>query len=261
MEALARALRVHGAFPKLLPGHDRAHGEIVVVDSYLWRADDGSRFAASMIVAIDDLDRDLEVDLLVDPSPGASAASHPSARRVLAGAKFALIGPEPTASPKTVEGEVATVLVTAGASDLRGDSNRFAEAVLEAVPLGTKVRQVVGPWSHVDVAPGVEVVQTTDGLDELLATADVVVTAGGVTMLEALRLGRPTIAVVLYDNQRRAAEGAARAGAVVLAGMDDLRDQLAELADDVGRRRALSTRAAALVDSEGAVRVTEAILD
>ncbi|HVJ97644.1 MAG TPA: hypothetical protein VNC41_12515, partial [Acidimicrobiia bacterium] len=46
-------------------------GRIVVIESYRLRGDDRGRVQASVVVAIDDLHRDLDVDIVVDPSPGA----------------------------------------------------------------------------------------------------------------------------------------------------------------------------------------------
>ena len=56
-----------------------------------------------------------------------------------------------------------------------------------------------------------------DGLADELAAARIVVTAGGVTMLEACLLGRPVVALALADNQRQAVSGLEREGAVMVA--------------------------------------------
>ena len=99
MEAVAAELNRRGHECVLVPLSDRelppsdAGVEVLVVDSYRVRADD-RRFAGARVVgAVDDLARNLAVDLVVDPSPGAIGSAHRSARRVLAGATYALVPP------------------------------------------------------------------------------------------------------------------------------------------------------------------------
>ena len=93
MEALAAELASRAHECTLLPlgsGTPGAH-DVVMVDSYRMRADDGTFARADVVGAVDDLARDLAVDLVVDPSPGTVGAAHRRARRVLAGAAYALV--------------------------------------------------------------------------------------------------------------------------------------------------------------------------
>lgn len=104
-------------------------------------------------------------------------------------------------------------------------------------------------------------VRTETGLGPALADADLVLTAAGVTLLESLALGRPTVAVILAENQRRAAGGAAAADAAIVGVEAKAAGLAAELAGDLERRRSLSAAARNLVDGRGAGRVAEAIVD
>ena len=77
----------------------------MLVDSYRVRADDRSRVRADLVIAIDDLERDLAVDLVIDPDPGADARVHSTAAAVVAGAPYALVDPglrraRPAADPR-----------------------------------------------------------------------------------------------------------------------------------------------------------------
>src|SRR5690242_13194379 len=87
MEAVAGALTARGHTCDLapLPVVELPPCDAAVVDSYRQRADDRAFATAPVIVAVDDLARDLAVALVVDPSPGALGAAHRRARRVLAG--------------------------------------------------------------------------------------------------------------------------------------------------------------------------------
>jgi spore coat polysaccharide biosynthesis predicted glycosyltransferase SpsG len=260
MEALAAALEALGVTARVAPVSESDRAPLVVVDSYRWRADDGERFAGTCVAAVDDLERDLAVDLVVDPSPGAATPPASSSGLVLAGPHFALVGSDLRDLDRRPIGDrVASVLVATGAADTAGHGPALAEAVARLLP-ATNVRLVVGPWGAGAPPSGVDIVCHRDGLGPDLAAADVVLTAGGVTMLEALCLGRPTIAIVTAANQRRAVVGASRAGALEATTVEGAPGAVARLADDTVRRHKLAMAATALVDGRGAMRVAKALV-
>lgn len=266
VEALAAELAARGhecelvALPESIwDDAELIEGDVVVVDSYRMRADDAERFCARAVVAIDDLARDLAVDVVVDPSPGADGGAHFSAGRVLAGAAYALVAHTCARVGATaVDAPVERVLITMGAADAEGVGAGVAAAVL-AASTGVEVRLVVGPWGAKTVPDGVDSVVAPDGLVGELAAAGVVVTAGGVTMLEACRLGRPVVALALAANQEQAVAGLACDGAVVLATPTTVAAEVGALIRDRSRRFELATAASAAVDGKGATRVADAI--
>jgi UDP-2,4-diacetamido-2,4,6-trideoxy-beta-L-altropyranose hydrolase len=259
MHVLAQALGARSIETSLVASDTRAKADVVVVDSYRFRADDNDRYDGRVVVAVDDLRRDLAVDLLVDPSPGADPGAHRAATEVIAGAAYALIDPSLASAPtREVGSDVHIVLVATGAGDDGGTGATISQDLSAALPT-TTVRLAVGPWATAAAPEGVDPIRTTDGLGRALADADIVVTAAGVTLLEALALGRPTVAVVLADNQRQAAAGAAAAGAVVLAEATEAVASAARLAADANERRTLASAARRLVDGRGADRVAERI--
>jgi spore coat polysaccharide biosynthesis predicted glycosyltransferase SpsG len=260
MQALATSLAALGATTELVPAEQPAKGDVVVVDSYRYRADDQDRFQGRVLVGVDDLGRDLAADVVVDPSPGATTVAHRAARQVLAGPMYALVDPDlAKLQVRPVGTDVDVVLVTTGGADDAGIGAAMAAELAGLLP-GVLVRLAVGPWGSDAVPEGVELIRAVDGLGPALAGADVVVTAGGVTLLEALVLARPTVAVVLADNQRPAAEGAAAASAVVLSDPAGAAAAAAALTGDAVRRQALAQAARTLVDGQGARRVAETVL-
>src|SRR5439155_457695 len=74
-----------------------ARADLLVIDSYRYRADDRQLYEGRLVAGVDDICRDLAVSVVVDPCPGATAAAHHAAGRVLAGSSFALL-PRPRAS-------------------------------------------------------------------------------------------------------------------------------------------------------------------
>jgi spore coat polysaccharide biosynthesis predicted glycosyltransferase SpsG len=94
-------------------------------------------------------------------------------------------------------------------------------------------------------------------LTEEFAAAPIVVTAGGVSMLEACALGRAVVAVVTAENHGVAvAPGAAR-GAVVAVDGARAGAAVAALARDGGLRRTLAQTAQQTIDGLGPQRLAE----
>ena len=240
-------------------GDDPVAGYLILVDSYRVRADDSDRFRARRIVAIDDIERGLAVDVVVDPRPGADARPHPGAARVLAGADYALVDARLRTFPVAdIEPTVRRVLVATGATDSEGIGAGVASALADAL-VDADIRLVVGAWGRGTDDQRIHVLDAPPDLAAEIAAADLVVTAGGVTMLEACCLGRPIVAFSIADNQTPALAGAAVAGAVRAADRVSAATVATRLAHDHDARRHLSTSARGLVDGRGAVRVASVI--
>jgi spore coat polysaccharide biosynthesis predicted glycosyltransferase SpsG len=240
-------------------GDGAVTGEIVLVDSYLVRADDRARVRGDLVVAIDDLQRDLAVDLVVDPDPGADARVHAAAGAVVAGAPYALVDARlRDLVPAPVGAEVDRVLVTTGGTDSEGIGARIAVDLAGALP-SVRVRHVVGPWGRGADDARVESVDAPDGLGPEIAASDIVVTAGGVSMLEACCLGRPVVAFSIAVGQDRSLHGAAQVGAVRAADVDSAAQVTRALAHDRADRQRLSEAAQILIDGQGSARVAAII--
>ncbi len=274
-EGIAEALRVRGIQTAVLAVSDGiVAAPFVVVDSYRVRADDRRHFVPDVVVALDDLGRDLAVDCIVAPSPGARADVYTRAANVLAGAQYAIVGP-PDAGPSdgcpSAGGtfrdsavvfddlDATSVLVAVGASDGDGIGARIAATIVAARP-DLRVRLVVGPWGAPEVPDGVEAIVGARGLGAELARAAVVVTAGGLTLLEALQLGRPCVTFAVADNQRPNVEAIGAARAAIASTWDHAAAAACVLVDDAPARAALSAKAMALIDGRGAHRVADVML-
>ncbi len=260
MHALGKSLEARGAVPSLRPLQCPVRSPRIVVDAYTARADDPALFDADLIVAFDDLTRDLAVDLVVDPSPGAEPHRHSSAPNVLAGARYAVVDPGiPQIDRQPVGGAVRKILVSFGATDTAGIAAAVAAEIAPLLP-DTVVEVPIGPWWDGPLPPRVRAVRCLDGLAPRLGQADLVVTGGGVTLLEALGLGRPTVAVLQAENQRAAVEHAASVEAVVVSSIETAAREATALAGDAARRVSLADTAARLVDGMGADRVAGKIV-
>lgn len=161
-------------------------------------------------------------------------------------------------------------LVTMGGSDPEGTT---PAAVRAFDGLGLEVTVVVGPGfsnrDNIEIA-----VSETDAvcglrcnprdLPELMAGADLAVSASGSTVYELLALGTPTIAVPVADNQEliaRALDGRGVLEGLPLGQLDELPGRIADLVGDGARRRRYHDRGMDLVDCQGPSRIFRELVD
>jgi spore coat polysaccharide biosynthesis predicted glycosyltransferase SpsG len=226
--------------------------------------------AAGIPVAVleDGRETSSNADLVID----GSVASRPSATETrLAGAPFAIVDPAIAGLRKRPGRTNGRVLVALGGGvHVRRRGAAIARAIVEAVP-----------HAHVDVAAGFSEVRrlpalpagcrwitAPNGLARQLARSSVAVVAGGITLLEACALGRPTVALAVVPAQRRAIRAAIAARAAIGTLVPDVRANIrhaagavAELLSSPSEAHALGARAGRLIDGFGAVRVARCLAD
>ena len=146
--------------------------------------------------------------------PARSAPPHRRARRVLAGSAYALVPPlDARVIEAPVDAPVDRVLVTTGAADAGGIGARDRRVARRRASPTWRCGSSSGPGARPTFPRGVVPVHAPDGLAVELAAAGIVVTAGGVALLEACVLGRPIVALALAGNQRQAVRRARAASA------------------------------------------------
>ncbi|HEY2658501.1 MAG TPA: UDP-2,4-diacetamido-2,4,6-trideoxy-beta-L-altropyranose hydrolase [Caulobacteraceae bacterium] len=252
----------------------------VVVDHYEVSAEQEGRLrqAAGRLLAIDDLRRVHDADLVLDSNFGRTEGDYPGVA-ALTGAAFTLIRPafrdlrEIALMRRGVQAGVSRVLVAMGLTDLDGITARVLRAL----------RPVLGD-RQVDVVLGagavgldqvlamarddrrLEIHVSTQAMSALTAAADLAIGAGGSSTWERCCLGLPAITAVLADNQRANAAALEAAGATVVLEAADagfearLAGTFEALCGDDARLKALSAASAALCDGMGAERVAKRVL-
>ena len=227
----------------------------LVVDSYsLSPAEVEAATARRLVVLHDGGEVPARADLVVavagEPSDGAG--------RTLGGLAYAALRPAFWGvPPRRVADRVRRVVVSVGGGQLAEAGYELASCVRSALP-GASVALVRGPAAFGDVPEGVEPIDAPRSLLGPLLEADLLVTAGGQTLLEAAACGTPTAVVVLAENQRRQAQRLAEAGAARLVDPPDpeqLAAAVSELAGDAAGRDELARSAQLAVDGFGALRV------
>jgi UDP-2,4-diacetamido-2,4,6-trideoxy-beta-L-altropyranose hydrolase len=232
---------------------------VLVLDSYRLNADDVTTVpqAVPMVVLQEHLPPPSRAALVV------SAGAEPSAdARQLAGLEYVSLRPAFWSAPeRTIADRIGRVLVTTGGGDaVPGLGAGLARVARDSLPNAT-VTLVRGPFGTGDAPPDVELLDAPETLYGPLLEADVVLTAGGQTVLEAAALGTPSVAVIVFENQRPHVLRLAALGATRLLELpaDELPALLRRLDASPEERRELARNAQAAVDGRGAERVAERI--
>ena len=205
-----------------------------------------------------------------EPPPGADLViglppwKDPDGGRALTGLSYACLQDEYwSPAPRGIAKDARGVLVTTGAADRGGVGASLADAVAKRDP-SLAVTLVAGHEHVPEPESDVAVLRGPASLHDALAETDIVVTAAGQTMLEALALGTPAVAIVTASNQLPGARLVAeRELALVLERPepDAVLDALTRLAEDRALRVRLAERAQEAVDGDGARRVAHALAE
>ena len=232
------------------------------------------------ILAIDDLAREHDCDLLLDQAfhPEAHARYRdrvPAGTRLLVGPRFALLRPEfrqARAAVRAREGAVRRLLVFMGGMDAANTTGRVLEAISLMPDAELALDVVIGPThparGAIERFCGERPLATchvqTSDMAALIAAADLAIGAGGGATWERCCLGAPTLALKLAANQQPLLEAAGRAALVYVpdGGIPDaatLSVHLRALMANGALRESMSDDGMALVDGLGAERVAAAV--
>ena len=228
---------------------------------------------AMRVLALDDLDdRPLGSDLLLDQTRLTPVTQRFPALAALTGPGFALLRPEFAAlRPAALArrgGPVRQVLVAPGMADSAGLAPLALHALADFPDLSAEVVMGSASQSVAEVAalvaanPRWHLTLDAGDMAARMAAADLCIGAGGMTTWERCCLGLPTVLVAVAENQRGTAEALTETGAAVTLDLDAAR-QPGRLSIPIAAARAaatgLTTRAAALVDGQGAARVLDVL--
>lgn len=258
--------------------------DLLVVDHYAFDAAWHVRVRVELgcrIVAIDDLgDRPLAADIIVDHNHAADysakhALSAPYAPRILGGPRFALLSERYRSRPDfTVRERIASIGIFMGGTDLVNATETAWGAVRAAC--GPELAVEIVSTSANPHLPALERIAAEDPRTGLIvdlpdlagffAAHDLQIGAGGGAVWERCCIGVPTITIAFADNHLPVLmpldkEGVLCFSPQAAADPGRLASDLALLASDPERRRAISARARALVDGRGADRVGDAVHD
>ena len=250
----------------------------VVLDGYQF----GTEFqraiknAGMRLLVVDDdgCARHYVADLILNQNPCVSRDMYPcndSSMVLLSGTRYALLRREFLPARPMNRAHVARaqrLLVTLGGAD----PDNCTHIILEAIALieGLTTIAVVGP-SNPRAAELEQLAQRVGGriairrnppdLPQLMAWADLAISAAGSTCWELAFMGLPMLLVVLAENQRPNATSLDELGVARNLGWhgelskDKVRAAIIHILDDPSVRASMSEKGSVLVDGRGASRV------
>jgi UDP-2,4-diacetamido-2,4,6-trideoxy-beta-L-altropyranose hydrolase len=193
---------------------------------------------------------------------------------LLLGTQYILLRPEFLAWrgwQREISEPARNVLVTLGGSDPGNVTLKVIEALRRLTVSGLEVKVIVGPTnphfrslqaqSDFGVHGNIHFITNAANIPELMAWADMAVSAGGSTSWELAFMGVPSITLILADNQRAVAEILHKQGIVLNLGwyehvtsihMAQTIDYLLQASEI---RRGMATAGQNLLDGEGIDRV------
>ena len=220
-------------------------------------------------------------DVVLNQNAYAKAQMYPDRRRdmaLLLGPRYALLRREFIPQRNWRRGfasEAKRVLVTMGGSDAHNVSALILDALQAIDSPEIEITVVIGGsnphaelWREIasSCSSQVRVQFNVNNMPELIATADLAISAAGTSCYELALLQTPMILVTVAQNQRCTAQAMATEGAAIDAGwFDNLnRQALAGLVRSVvldsSLRHGLGQNARKMVDGFGAERVCERLV-
>jgi len=173
--------------------------------------------------------------------------------------------------PKTA----GKILITLGGADLDNQTLQFIRAMPDLALKKFAVAVVVGPANpHAQILESeakhsnfpIQLIHNARNMPELMAWADMAISAGGSTCWELLFMGVPTLVTVTAENQQANAEGLKEAGAAVILGQHynlsatKINRAVKKLATAADTRIQMSQRGQNLVDGRGVERVLREVM-
>lgn len=162
----------------------------------------------------------------------------------------------------------APVLVVTGGSDAAGLGQVLPQALDDRLPQGTYVRWVVGPLASEPKIPyrpqlHWEVFHGIDDLRPLMEGSGYALAVYGVTVLELLHHGVPTVALSPYGSRDMTELRALEVEGVALTATDVATavERLASLLEDQNLAESLAQRACVKIPTPGTEHVVDAILE
>jgi len=255
----------------------------IVVDGYAFGAEYQARLheAGFKLLLVDDDGRGASyvAEIVLNQNPQATEALYrprgPSTKLLL-GPEYVLLRREFAAWrhwERKIHAPACKLLVTMGGSDPENVTLRVVETLMSVRSFAVQI--VVGGsnphLAHLRArleacGPGLRLVHDASEMAELMAWADVAISAAGTAAWEMAFMGLPSLLIVLAENQERIASALSDAGAALNLGRaqdlrsEDIRDRLNSVTASKEILRKMSTSGRALIDVRGAERVLAAML-
>lgn len=257
----------------------------VVLDGYHFGSNFHKRIkdAGLRLCMLDDLGGSARyvADVIINQNIYATESLYPHRApytTLLLGTKYALLRKEFSRWRdwrRDVPEKANKILVTLGGSDPENVTIRILKALNRLHAEDVEVHGVIGTANvHAHeleefVASSqikIQLLQNVEEMSEVMAWADVAISAAGSTCWELAFMGVPSVVVVLAENQSLIAKGLHAAGSSISLGWHGslqeglLQGIIENLINDQSLRMGMSRKARVLVDGNGAARVVAILM-
>ncbi|ACH65069.1 FlmD [Aliivibrio fischeri MJ11] len=216
------------------------NADIVITDHYAigkeWQSIVREQLSCQ-IVAIDDLEREHDADLILDQTLGRTKQSYPNIKCVLTGSEYALLNSNfatlrEQAYGRLVPQKVIKVLVSMGGID----SPNATLAVLEQLVTlnNIEVTVLLSPRAphYVNVSEfchkklNIKQIDFVSDMAKIMLEHDVAIGAPGTTSWERACLGLPSIIIPLAENQLSISKALVKAQSAIIVNLNDIENCL-----------------------------------
>jgi UDP-2,4-diacetamido-2,4,6-trideoxy-beta-L-altropyranose hydrolase len=256
----------------------------IVLDGYVFGAEYQAHLhdAEVKLLAVDDHGRAAPyvAEIVLNANPQATQAMYRQRSpftKLLLGPRYMVLRSEFAAWrdwERNIRAPARKLLVTMGGSDPENVTLRVVEALMGTAQFEMLI-VVGGSNPHLATLrarldgcePGVRLLHDVGEMAELMAWADMAISAAGTAAWEMAFMGLPALLIALADNQAPIAEALSDAGAALNLGqaeamrVEDIRDLLGSVSTSNETLQKMSTRGRALIDGYGADRVVTAMLE
>jgi UDP-2,4-diacetamido-2,4,6-trideoxy-beta-L-altropyranose hydrolase len=257
----------------------------LVIDGYHFDADyqKSIKKGGNNILWIDDYGHadHYYADLILNQNISADESLYPHREpytQLLLGTRYALLRREFKqwqGWQREIPSVAKKVLVTLGGADPNNMTLKVIQALLLVREPRLEAKIVVGPANSNLASLEQEIldhkrlklIKNAPKMAELMAWADLAVTAGGSTCWEMALLGLPAIIIIIAKNQSPIAEKLREAGSALNLGwsyelsIEDIKQNIEHILFSEKLRREYSTRSKYLVDGSGAQRAVKSLGD
>jgi len=255
------------------------NADIVIIDSYLAKRDIYNRISklVKVPVYIDDSKRlNYPKGIVVNGSIYAEELDYPKNNEItyLLGMKYALLRKEFWEVPKKeIKEEIESVMVTFGGNDMCNMTPRILKLLIEQFP-GLKKNVVIGKsFKNIREIENLKDNNTklfyhpdAETMKNIMLESDIAISAAGQTLYELARIGVPTIAIAITDNQINNIKGWAKTGFIEYAGWWNGKNILNNINNCLDKikcfqlRKEKNLKEILHIDRKGSLRIVESIL-
>ena len=250
------------------------NADTVIIDSYLAHPECYKKISGLVKIAvyIDDNKRiDYPKGVVVNGTIHAEELDYPQRSDIhyLLGNQYIPLRKEFWDVPdKDVRENIQTVMITFGGDDARNITPHILKLANETLPELTKKVIIGKGFDNIEQIKSLkdettELIYYPDaaGMKKVMLESDIAISASGQTSYELARVGVPTIAIAIADNQMNNVRGWQKAGFIEYAGSWEEKSVFAniiqkiELLQSHVLRHEKSKRGKTLIDGRGAIRI------